>query len=392
MHIAQRLITNEIVSAQEACNLGGSEKYQCPSCNADLVFVRANRPGKIPYFRTSTSYPHSLACEYNAQGRNGLREIEFVNFLAEVMEKHPSYGSVSKDLLIGNETRYRADILADRGDQGRVDCLLIECKLFPPSGQRPFEQILSQLTAYKSINTSYKLVLAIPATLKSEHLILLKNSDIEVWDLEFLSKEFHSLIPKMSENYYNSIILHHTERSQSITREEKLISDLRQCFPGRKDCYVYQSLIGEILEHLFSPPLIKPISESSDKPKVNRRDFIMPNYVDQGFWAVLRERYSADYIIIDAKNYSKKVGKKDVLQVSNYLKPYGAGLFGLIISRLGGDAAGCEFTLREQWLVHNKMIIVLNDDDIISMLLAKSDGRNPEEILGNQIEQFRLSM
>ena len=392
MHIAQRLITNDIVSALEACNLDVSEEYRCPSCKTELVFVRANRSGKAAYFRTSALYHHSEACEYNNRGINGFREIEFVNFLAEAMDNHSSYRSMSTDVLIGNETRYRADILVDREEQGITDRLLIECKLFPPSGPRQFEKILSQLSVYKNLHTDYKLVLAIPATLKKEHLHLLNNLGIEVWDLEFLSKEFHSLILKMPDNYYNSVILHYTERSQSTTREEKLISDLRECLPGKRDCYVYQALIGDMLEHLFSPPLVKPISESADKSRANRRDFIMPNYVDQGFWAVLRERYSADYIIIDAKNYSKKVGKKDVLQVSNYLKSYGAGLFGLIISRNGGDAAGCEFTLREQWLVHNKMIIVLDDDDMISMLLAKSDGRKAEEVLGNKIEQFRLSM
>ncbi|EPH0774632.1 hypothetical protein ACPTG1_13135 [Pseudomonas aeruginosa] len=96
--------------------------------------------------------------------------------------------------------------------------------------------------------------------------------------------------------------------------------------------------------------------------------------------------------MIDAKNYTKKVSKKDVLQIANYLKSHGAGLFGLIISRRGGDLSGCEVTLREQWLVHQKMIIILDDEDVVSMLLAKSDGRAPEQVIGSKIEQFRLSM
>ena len=60
--------------------------------------------------------------------------------------------------------------------------------------------------------------------------------------------------------------------------------------------------------------------------------------------------------------------------------------------RKGGDKAGCETTLREQWLVHRKLILVLNDDDIEAMLVAKSDGRAPEDLVGKQIEDFRLSM
>lgn len=106
----------------------------------------------------------------------------------------------------------------------------------------------------------------------------------------------------------------------------------------------------------------------------------------------MRERYSADYIVVDAKNYSKKVGKKDVLQVANYLKEFGAGLFGIIITRHGGDMAGCESTLREQWVLNRKLILVLNDEDLIAMLRAKADNLEPETVLIQRIEQFRLSM
>ena len=138
--------------------------------------------------------------------------------------------------------------------------------------------------------------------------------------------------------------------------------------------------------------LNKPISELSDKPKVNRRDFILPNYAESGFWAFLRAKYQADYIVVDAKNYSKRVGKSEILQIANYLKPHGAGLFGLICSRHGGDESGCEHTLREQWLVHQKLILVLNDEDLSAMLRVKSEGRGAEEILATKIEAFRLSM
>ncbi len=87
-----------------------------------------------------------------------------------------------------------------------------------------------------------------------------------------------------------------------------------------------------------------------------------------------------------------KVKKSEVLQIANYLKSHGAGLFGIIVCRKGGDKSGCEHTLREQWMVHRKLILVLSDDDIKEMLIAKLDGRLPEEIVGQKIEQFRLSM
>ncbi|WP_191116422.1 hypothetical protein [Vibrio alginolyticus] len=80
------------------------------------------------------------------------------------------------------------------------------------------------------------------------------------------------------------------------------------------------------------------------------------------------------------------------MQISNYLKKFGAGLFGVIVSRHGGDSAGCEVTLREQWALYGKLILVLKDEHIIAMLRAKRDGAEPEDILVQLIQKFRLSM
>lgn len=181
-------------------------------------------------------------------------------------------------------------------------------------------------------------------------------------------------------------------RPAKPSREQELRDALAACQPGKADWPVYQSLVGDILECLFTPPLGKPIPELSDKARANRRDFIMPNYTDKGFWAFMREKYEADYVVIDAKNYSRRVKKSEVLQIANYLKPHGAGLFGIIISREGGDTSGCEHTLREQWLIHRKLILLLDDDDVTQMLVTKSEGRVPEEVIEQKIEHFRLSM
>ena len=149
--------------------------------------------------------------------------------------------------------------------------------------------------------------------------------------------------------------------------------------------------LGKGLDALI-PGEVTDQSANNSGPTFIHRDLIVPNYTEEGFWSFMRQKYEADYVVIDAKNYTRKVKKQDVLQLANYLKSHGAGLFGLIISRNGGDSFGCEHTLREQWLIHRKLIIVLDDEDIKAMLMAKSDGRRPEEILAGKIERFRLSM
>jgi hypothetical protein len=42
--------------------------------------------------------------------------------------------------------------------------------------------------------------------------------------------------------------------------------------------------------------------------------------------------------------------------------------------------------------MHRKLILVLDDDDVRQMLVAKSDGRPAEDYLGQKIQAFRLKM
>jgi hypothetical protein len=177
----------------------------------------------------------------------------------------------------------------------------------------------------------------------------------------------------------------------SNTPEQEFIASLKACKKGKESWSEYQKLVGQILEHLFCPPLETPISELADHEGINRRDWIIPNYADQGFWNFVREKYRADYIVVDAKNYKAAISKNQVLQLANYLKIHGAGMFAMIVTRIGANN-GALLTIREQWMANKKMILVVNDEDIEAMLLAKLAGGNPEKIIGQAIERLRLSM
>ncbi len=43
-------------------------------------------------------------------------------------------------------------------------------------------------------------------------------------------------------------------------------------------------------------------------------------------------------------------------------------------------------------MADKKMIVVLNDDEFEAMLLAKLAGGDPSKVIGQSLEQFRLSM
>lgn len=161
--------------------------------------------------------------------------------------------------------------------------------------------------------------------------------------------------------------------------------------PGNKDWAVYQRLVADILEFLFCPPLELPRYELSDADVRNRRDILFENPRGDGFWTQVRDDYSAHYIVVDAKNYAKPVPKGAVLDIAHYLKPYGCGMFALLVSR-HGPGSGAEHATREQWIGGNKMIVHLGDTHLKEMLELRASGGEPQEVIRHQIADFRMSL
>lgn len=333
-----------------------------------------------------------MLCDLCSARMSTPNEVEFVFFLTGLMEQTPEYTDIHRDAILGQERRYRADILATRLQQSKKRRLLIECKSSRFAGMNRVNDVIQQLKRYADLYGDCQKVLAIPASLSESETTAIREAGIELWDLDFLATKFRKQVVAAPTGYFKALLQSKASRGSQVTRESMLLGKLQECEPGKRDWSLYQKLVGEIVEHLFCGPLATPMSEHADLTRTNRRDFIVPNYAVDGFWSFLRNRYMADYLVVDAKNYTRKVAKAEVLQIANYLKPHGAGLVGFIFSRNGGDLAGCAQTLREQWAIHQKMIIVFTDEDVESMLRAKEDNSPPEVLVEKKIELFRLSM
>lgn len=203
----------------------------------------------------------------------------------------------------------------------------------------------------------------------------------EIYDL-YLRKPIKTLTPVPPKD---------VELNELSKKADALKSALIATMPGRESWFRYQSLIADILEFLLCPPLEAPKVELADSDKRNRRDIIFENSSKDGFWPVVRDIYQGHYIVVDAKNYSDFLDKKPILEISHYLKPYGCGMFSIIVSRKGYSPAA-EHAAKEQWIGGKKMIVSLSDLDIIKMLEHKKEGLDPEEVIKNYISDFRLSL
>ncbi len=318
--------------------------------------------------------------------------FEFEKYMLDILSKSRNLRNTIPEVSIGKGKKYIADIVTERNMGDKWEKLIIEIKYTSALTIDRVKMVIERFNAMNQTiadKSDIKFVLLFPGILTDKASSMLKKYKIEIWDIEYLSANFSEEISQTKHPVFQLLLTN--KRMKNRSYEQSLIDKLRICKSGKNDWSKYQKLIGEILATLFCPQLQPPLSENSDALKVNRRDYILPNYCESGFWAFLRARYCADYIVVDAKNYSQKVTKKEVLQIANYLKLHGTGLFGMIISRKGiGESA--QYTLREVWEIEKKLIIVLQDNDVEQMLIEKSLGREPENIIRQKIEDFRLLM
>jgi len=221
---------------------------------------------------------------------------------------------------------------------------------------------------------------------------------ITLWNTDDLRKllDDDAKWKEIHNEYVNEIIKFTTDSTQGKPINEKskeviFIENIKDIDPGKTTWSTYQQTIYDILEHLFCPPLDSPLYELADKDKRNRRDIIFENTGEHFFWKHIKEEYRGLYIVIDAKNYTNKLTKRPIIDIAHYLKPYGCGMFGIIVTRKGLGPAG-QHARKEQWIGNRKMILVLSDSEILEMLRLKLDGEKPEEVLRRKISNFRMNL
>ncbi|MGW6442058.1 hypothetical protein [Lentzea sp. NPDC055074] len=286
----------------------------------------------------------------------------------------------------------------DRGDRFGIDyvaedhagnLVLVEIKSDTPSTQGRIEVISEQFKkASDKIGPQLvaNRILVVPGVIRQSGIDFLSSRGIEVIsgpDLFEAAERANIPTPEGIQVTRPPV--------RDVPAGHLLRSRLREIKPGRDAWVAYQKLCTEACEYLFSPPLGVPRPELSDGPGVNRRDAIMANYADSGYWHFMRTHYHADFVVMDAKNYRRDVKKQEVLQLANYLSLRGTGLFGMIITRLGADT-GATWTMREQWVLHSKLIIVIDDNDLNQMLTARDADAEPWAVIRQKIEDFRLSI
>ena len=283
----------------------------------------------------------------------------------------------------------RCDLVARRN--GRP--LLVEVKVQTPQTLQRSHDIVAQLKAasdrYQKIHPRQlkpNLLVMFPGVLSPPKTAYFEGEGVDVWDgrhLQRLARELDVPAPDFV------AVLDGEERIEDREPAQELLRRISLIRPGRDDWPQYESFCEAALNFLFCPPLKPAIVQSRDGNRANRRDFILPNYAQDGFWRFLRDQYRADFLVAEVKNIKSTAGKLEVLQLANYLTRHGTGLVGILMTRGALDTTA-RWISREQWVLHDKLIIGLADEDVRQMLLSRQAGSDPSELIQQRIEDFRL--
>jgi hypothetical protein len=324
-------------------------------------------------------------------GQAAAAGIAFELFVTEILTRDPRIQLVSASLLerVSRETvDYGTDFVVLR----RGQTLLVETKSVTPQTIRRLEAQSHQLhrAAHAYIDRhpdgpEPKLVLAFPGVLPLAKRAAAARRGLEIWDGPYLRNEAERLGITVPPGIAFG-------DAPGLVPGYDLVARLTGIRPGSADWPAYEKYCEDLLSFLFVPPLNPPVPQTRDERRVNRRDYVLPNYaVDGSFWQFMRMHYEAHLVVVEAKNLRHGPGKSEILQVANYLNPRGTGLFALVLARIDPNETA-RWVCREQWVQHSKLIVGLSDEDVIQMVRTKVSGGDPAELVRQKIEDFRLGI
>lgn len=320
---------------------------------------------------------------------NNLSYREFENYVVEVLKLSEEFDDVKSPQIINKR---EIDIVATEKIKSslsqNISWAIEVKKRKAPLSIAEIDILLGKWQDIKTQHPEINFLIVSPSGVSKYALQKADHYGLKIWGLKEL---FLQTKPETQIKYFNLPFNTQKPMIQPSSKEETLIALLKDIRPGKKEWPKYQEACLEILEQLFCPPLEHPRYELADIDRKNRRDMIFENSTQEGFWRMVRETYLGHYIVVDAKNYKDPLSKEPVIAIAHYLKPYGCGMFGILVSRKG-ESPSAFHAIKEQWIGNNKLIVILSDNDMIEMLEIKKANSNPEELIRGKIAKFRMSL
>ena len=225
-----------------------------------------------------------------------------------------------------------------------------------------------------------------------ENLLYLCNSDPEL--LNTLSKTIPYSLGEFSPEVPFGLPLEIPEYSQveeTLPNYHNLIERLTSCKQGKGNSAEYEKICAEIIKYLFETEFSQFSEQHKTQDAMFRMDILCALKGTTAFWQMLTHYYNTKFVVIEFKNYTKKIQQNLIYVTDKYLFNPALRNVAFIISRNGFDKHAHDAAmgiLKES----GKLIVDLTDDDLIKMIIAKTKGEEPSDYLLNKLELLLMSV
>ena len=298
------------------------------------------------------------------QSQSGVLKVHDAGFLA---------GNRHDGIIIGSESCR---------DGTRLERIILEVSYLPVIDHTVTRELIRKLSSIQHEDDKYynRMLLLYSGSVTAKARQDLENGDL-------IARSLRSS-DDLRRNLWTTILPDYQDPGLS-DRSSELVSALNTVPTGAVYSAQYEQVCTSVLEFLFRPDLGPAKPQSYTLNRSQRRDFIMKNEAQDGFWARARERYKADYLIVEVKNSSGRVANKSVWQLSGYMKEKGVGFFGMLVARGGVSKGEANLAIVDQWIHANKMIVPISNDDLLTMIQLRDNGFDPTELVEDLIDRIR---
>ncbi len=239
------------------------------------------------------------------------------------------------------------------------------------------------LRARRTERTMREATLSENARLSKEEVATVSRSEVERIDhyVDIKERDALSALPQLLVPLTSAL----------VTLCDHLITELRVLRSGKADAYRYQNLMFRALNVLFEPDLIEGQQQVRTEHDTEIRDILYTNDSDKPFWQFVRTEHHSLAIVFECKN-TDSPDNRDIDQLAGYLGD-ALGYLGIVLTRQRlSDARRLKCIAWFNRGTPHRVILHLDDDDMVRMLEMRKIGRDPTEIVRLRYQDFRAKI
>lgn len=316
--------------------------------------------------------------------------------LCEQLIKAEGVNSTQKNIDEGDKFDAIGEITFDEpGGSRRVETWAFDYKTYRK--HRISAKELRESEQFLTKNTQFDVICLITSgdLTSIGNNIVVNNPKIRIWDRYILNVLVNEHLDILEE-YFSGYKLAVTTLQEELEKKTTIPSNgyqlfeekLKNCPPGQEHFTDYENICVDIFKFIFSSKLGEPKYQSRTFDKKQRRDILFRNQQTSRFFQRIANKFGADFIILDCKNYSAPIESDVVFDVAKYVNK-ALGRFIIVASRYGSSSSVEAAQLRVM-RDDDAIIIIISDVHLLEMLRIYEKNENPEDVLEDLVDEALL--